>query len=98
MSRRGKDCNGYNVAAGPVEGAGNQIPGIGKCPAKAIDDGVLAPGSKLPPVRELAYRISVTPGTVARAYSLLIDEGLLEAGVGRGTFVADQPRYRERTQ
>lgn len=57
---------------------------------KGIADGVLAEGSKLPPVRELAYRTSVTPGTVARAYSLLIDEGLLEAGVGRGTFVADR--------
>ncbi|WP_306116385.1 MULTISPECIES: PLP-dependent aminotransferase family protein [unclassified Roseovarius] len=56
---------------------------------KGIADGVLAKGSKLPPVRDLAYRTSVTPGTVARAYSLLIDEGLLEAGVGRGTFVAD---------
>ncbi|WP_299842676.1 PLP-dependent aminotransferase family protein [uncultured Roseovarius sp.] len=57
---------------------------------KAIAAGVLEKGGKLPPVRELAYRTSVTPGTVARAYSLLIDEGLLEAGVGRGTFVADR--------
>lgn len=56
---------------------------------KGIAEGVLKKGSKLPPVRELAYRASVTPGTVARAYSLLIDEGLLEAGVGRGTFVAN---------
>lgn len=55
---------------------------------KAISGGVLTPGDRLPPVRELAYRTKVTPGTVARAYSLLIDEGLLEAGVGRGTFVA----------
>lgn len=57
---------------------------------KGIADGMLPKGSKVPPVRELAYRISVTPGTVARAYSSLIDEGLLEAGVGRGTFVADR--------
>ncbi len=60
---------------------------------KGIAEGILEKGSKLPPVRELAYRTSVTPGTVARAYSLLIDEGLLEAGVGRGTFVAQtKPR------
>ena len=57
---------------------------------KAIADGVLTKGSKLPPVRDLAFRVSVTPGTVARAYSVLIDEGLLSAGVGRGTFVADR--------
>ncbi len=57
---------------------------------KAIADGVLQKGAKLPPVREMARRSSVTPGTVARAYSLLIDEGLLRAGVGRGTFVAER--------
>ena len=52
----------------------------------------LGPTDRLPPVRDLAYRIGVTPGTVARAYGLLIDEGLLEAGVGRGTFVAPDRR------
>ena len=50
----------------------------------------LAPADQLPPVRDLAYRIGVTPGTVARAYGVLIDEGLLLAGVGRGTFVAER--------
>ncbi|MDO6591597.1 PLP-dependent aminotransferase family protein [Loktanella sp. D2R18] len=55
---------------------------------EGITSGQLAEGEKLPPVRDLAYRVSVTPGTVARAYKLLIDETLLEAGVGRGTFVA----------
>ncbi|MEL6682093.1 MAG: PLP-dependent aminotransferase family protein [Pseudomonadota bacterium] len=63
-----------------------------KALAQAIRDGIasgdLVAGAKLPPVRELAYRVGVTPGTVARAYSLLTDEGRLTAGVGRGTFVA----------
>ena len=45
-------------------------------------------GDRLPAVRDLAYQIGVTPGTVARAYGVLTREGLLEAGVGRGTFVA----------
>lgn len=57
-----------------------------------IRDGHLNVAEKLPPVRELAYQIGVTPGTVARAYGVLIDEGLLEAGVGRGTFVAAPKR------
>lgn len=48
----------------------------------------LAPSEKLPPVRELAYQLEITPGTVARAYKILIDEGVLQAEVGRGTFVA----------
>lgn len=55
---------------------------------QAVTSGLLKPGTKLPPVRELAYQLSITPGTVARAYTVLTDEGVLEAGVGRGTFVA----------
>ncbi|WP_421704441.1 PLP-dependent aminotransferase family protein [Aliiroseovarius sp.] len=54
----------------------------------AIRDGHLTEGAKLPPVRDLAFRVGVTPGTVARAYSILTDEGVLSAEVGRGTFVA----------
>jgi DNA-binding transcriptional MocR family regulator len=50
--------------------------------------GQLAEGSRLPPVRELAWQLKITPGTVARAYQILTQEGLLEATVGRGTFVA----------
>ena len=73
-----------------------QLTNVGKSKykalAQAIRDGIasgdLKAGSKLPPVRELAYRVDVTPGTVARAYSLLTDEGRLVAEVGRGTFVA----------
>ncbi|MCG7492109.1 PLP-dependent aminotransferase family protein [Thalassobius sp. Cn5-15] len=64
-----------------------------KALANAIRDGVavgdLRSGEKLLPVRELAYQLSVTPGTVARAYSVLTEEGVLSAGVGRGTFVAE---------
>lgn len=57
----------------------------------AISDGNLKCGAKLPPVRELAYLLKITPGTVARAYTILTDEGLLQAEVGRGTFVAEKP-------
>ena len=53
-----------------------------------IASGLLEPGAKLPPVRELAYRLGITPGTVARAYTVLTEEGLLQGEVGRGTFVA----------
>ena len=38
-------------------------------------------------VRELAYRLGITPGTVARAYTILTDTGVLRGEVGRGTFV-----------
>ncbi|AAV94975.1 PLP-dependent aminotransferase family protein [Ruegeria pomeroyi] len=59
---------------------------------KAIDTKELEVGVKLPPVRELAYKLGITPGTVARAYTILTDEGLLNAEVGRGTFVAPPKR------
>ena len=57
----------------------------------AVQGGDLERGEKLPPVREVAYQLSITPGTVARAYSRLVDAGCLEAVVGRGTFVAKNP-------
>lgn len=55
-----------------------------------IAKGLLTAGDKLPPVRELAWEIHVTPGTIARAYQEGINEGLLQATVGRGTFVASR--------
>lgn len=70
----------------------------------AIRAGALPQGSQLPTVRDLAYRLAVTPGTVSRAYQIATQEGLLEATVGRGTFVAashprlgpTQPLFAER--
>jgi DNA-binding transcriptional MocR family regulator len=53
-----------------------------------IGSGILAQGDRLPPVRELGWKLEMTPGTVARAYTVLTDEGVLSAEVGRGTFVA----------
>jgi len=58
----------------------------------AVRTGDLTEGTRLPPVRELAWRLSITPGTVARAYQIVTQEGLLEATVGRGTFVAPHER------
>lgn len=61
---------------------------------RAIRSGELAEGTRLPPVRDLAWRLGVTPGTVSRAYQMVTQEGLLDAAVGRGTFVASaRPRF-----
>lgn len=57
---------------------------------EAVRRGSLAEGAQLPTVRDLAWSIKVTPGTVARAYQVLTQEGLLEATIGRGTFVASR--------
>ena len=83
-----------------------QLSNVGKSKykalAQAIRDGIasgdLRVGTKLPPVRDLAYRVGITPGTVARAYSLLTDEGRLTAEVGRGTFVAGTAQREEPTE
>ena len=55
----------------------------------ALENGTISKGDRLPPVRDMAWQLQITPGTVARAYQLGIKEGLLEAQVGRGTFIRD---------
>lgn len=60
----------------------------------AVRSGLLPQGTQVPTVRDLAWQLKVTPGTVARAYQILIKEGILQATVGRGTFVAArEPRF-----
>ena len=55
--------------------------------AADIRAGRLAPGTRLPPQRDLAYRLGVTVGTVGRAYEIVTQAGLATGEVGRGTFV-----------
>lgn len=71
-----------------VEGQGPKYRVLIQSIRSAVQSDRLATGARLPPVRDLAHRLGVTPGTVARAYRLGVSEGLLEAQVGRGTFVA----------
>jgi GntR family transcriptional regulator/MocR family aminotransferase len=52
-----------------------------------IEGGQLGEGDRLPPIRELARSLGVNRDTVALAYDELVSEGVLEATVGRGTFV-----------
>ncbi|MDR3511899.1 MAG: PLP-dependent aminotransferase family protein [Caulobacteraceae bacterium] len=56
--------------------------------AQAVRDGRLAPGDRLPTQRSLARRLGVDLTTVTRAYSEAAARRLVEARVGRGTFVA----------
>ena len=52
-----------------------------------IENGDLAEGVQLPPVREAAWQLGCAPGTVSRAYQALTVAGLVRGEVGRGTFV-----------
>ena len=56
---------------------------------QAIVSGVLRPGDRLPPTRELATRLAVSRTTVTVAYDRLAGEGFLSSRVGAGTFVSD---------
>jgi putative molybdopterin biosynthesis protein len=58
---------------------------------RLIVSGELAPGERLPSVRELAERWKCTPNTVSRAYALLGREGLVSAHRGGGTRVSSRP-------
>lgn len=48
----------------------------------------LAPGERLPASRALASSLGVSRNTVNQAYQSLVDQGLLRAHVGQGTFVS----------
>src|SRR5262245_20129781 len=56
---------------------------------RAILDGVLAPGSRLPSSRTLADDVRVSRTTTLLAYEQLLAEGYLAARHGSGTFVAE---------
>jgi GntR family transcriptional regulator, transcriptional repressor for pyruvate dehydrogenase complex len=59
----------------------------------AIKLGLLAPGSRLPPERELAEQLDISRSTLRQALTALVQSGHLVAARGRsgGTFVADSP-------
>jgi DNA-binding transcriptional MocR family regulator len=74
------------------EHAGPRYQAIAAAIADAVDQGALTPGDKLPPQRELAYRLGVTVGTVSRGYMLAEQQGLVGGEVGRGTYVREAAR------
>ena len=51
----------------------------------------LKSGDQLPPVRELAQELNVNFNTVARAYRIMDDNGLISTQQGRGTFLLEAP-------
>ena len=53
--------------------------------------GELKQGAQLPTVRQLATALGINFNTVARAYRLLDDTGLISTQQGRGTYIWDAP-------
>lgn len=66
---------------------------------KFINAGVLAPGDRLPSIRQLAKDNGINPNTVAKAFSLLADKGVLTNVPKKGYYIAgtgDEPARRDR--
>ena len=53
--------------------------------------GLLKPGDQLPTVRALALELRVNFNTVARAYRLLDEAGVISTQQGRGTYILEIP-------
>lgn len=64
--------------------------------------GEIAPGDKLPSVRDMAIQSGVNPNTIQRSYSEMERLGVVETKRGQGTFVvADEtivPQLKHRLQ
>ncbi len=75
--------------------SGPRYVAIADAMADDITGGRLSPGTRLPPQRDLAWRLKVTVGTVARAYAEAARRGLVSGEVGRGTYVLDPKDRRD---
>ncbi len=57
---------------------------------EAVATAHLGPGDRLPTVRQVAESLDIAPGTVARAYRELEQEGIVATDRARGTRIADR--------
>ncbi len=60
--------------------------------SERIRNRLLAPGARLPSVRQCAQQNGVSPSTVVAAYDQLLAQGLVEARKNRGFFVRESGR------
>src|SRR5262245_16826287 len=63
-----------------------------------VATGALDPGGSMPSVRNLAERLEINANTVAKAYSELVRDGVLEARQGLGFFVAERRQVYSRAE
>ena len=60
--------------------------------------GALTPGAPVPSMRDLARDLRVNPNTVQRAYTRLIESGVLMVKRGEGTYVAEAPSQPKKSE
>jgi GntR family transcriptional regulator len=63
----------------------------------AAETGALQDGAQLPSIRTLAEELVVSPNTIAKAYSELEHEGIVELRQGSGAFLTVRRRTRSLT-
>ncbi|WP_026819025.1 PLP-dependent aminotransferase family protein [Arthrobacter castelli] len=72
--------------------------GVANAVSRAIREGTLQPGEKLPPIRTVAATLKLSPTTVSAGWSLLARSGSIQTNGRRGTTVAEfrqgSGRYR----
>ncbi|MFK8908395.1 PLP-dependent aminotransferase family protein [Streptomyces sp. YS-3] len=71
-----------------LAGSGSRRAALTRALRSAVQDGRLAPGTRLPPYRSLAADLGIARNTVSQAYAELVAEGWLTARQGSGTRVA----------
>ena len=69
------------------EGVGPRYLQIVAALEQDITGGMLPPGTRLLPHRDMAERLGLSVGTVSKAYDEAEKRGLISGEVGRGTFV-----------
>ncbi len=60
-----------------------------------IASGVLKPGMRLPPERELCQQLKISRVTLRKALTRLVEDGVLNASHGRGWYVAASPTKKD---
>jgi len=63
--------------------------GLAQAVSRAVRDGALQPGAKLPPIRAVATRLGLSPTTVSAGWALLARSGAIRTDGRRGTTIAD---------
>lgn len=77
-----------SVLLGDAPGRSPAYKGVADAIRLLVNDGRIAPGTRLPSERDLTDRLGVSRTTVSRAYAELKDRGYLTARVGAGSVVA----------
>jgi DNA-binding transcriptional MocR family regulator len=62
--------------------------GLADAVGRAVGEGALAPGARLPPIRQVATFLQLSPTTVSAAWQLLRRAGTIQTDGRRGTIVA----------